>query len=106
VDSFTLNDDGFELMQAGDFAGALPLLERAVEALAGSGELAEAYASYNLAYTRFALGSCDGVADLLDRSEAVQGHRKEIDRLQRDWRKACDERGSGGQGEGSDGGDD
>jgi hypothetical protein len=76
-------------MQAGDYAGALPLLEQAVAALNGSGDLTEAYASYNLAVTRLALGNCDGVADLLARSEAIQGRRKEIDRARRDERKAC-----------------
>ena len=86
-----LNDEGFRRMGAGDFAGALPLLERAVEILAGDGGLAEAYASYNLAFTRLALGRCDGVLELLDRSEQVQGYRKEIDRLRRDARKACGE---------------
>ena len=88
TDGVALNNEGFALMQDGDYGGALPLLERAVDALSGSGSLAEAYASYNLAFTRFALGSCDGVVDLLDRSEAVQGKRKEIDALRRD----CDER--------------
>ena len=68
-------------MQAGDYEAALPLLERAVESLSGSGELAEAYALYNLAATRAALGSCDGVEDLLARSEAIQGHRCEFDEL-------------------------
>ena len=84
TDGVALNDEGFALMQDGDYAGALPLLERAVDALSGSGSLAEAYASYNLGFTRFALGSCDGVLALLDRSEAVQGKRKEIDALRRD----------------------
>ena len=86
-----LNDQGFALMQAGDYEGALPLLEQAVEGLAGSGELAEAYASYNLAYTRLQLGSCDGVLDLLGRSEEVQGQRKEIDRLRREAERSCGE---------------
>ncbi len=95
-----LNDDGFALMQAGDFQGALPLLEQAVATLAGAGSLAEAYASYNLAFTRFALGSCDGVDALLDRSEAVQGERKEIDRLRRDVERACSNDGRGGGNEG------
>ncbi|MGZ8700972.1 MAG: hypothetical protein ACXWZY_01625 [Gaiellaceae bacterium] len=27
------------------------------------------------------LGNCDGVLDLLDRSESIQGQRAEIDRL-------------------------
>lgn len=80
-------------MQDGDYSGALPLLKQAVAGLAGSATLAEAYASYNLAFTRFALGSCDGVLALLDRSEAVQGQRKEIDRLRREARKTC---GGGG----------
>ena len=84
-----LNDAGFARMQAGDFAGALPLLEQAVDRLEDEGSLAEAYASYNLAYTRFALGDCDGVAELLDRSEEVQGRRSEINRLRKDVRKSC-----------------
>ena len=84
-----LNNQGFELMRAGDFAGALPLLEQAVAGLSGSGETAEAYASYNLAVTRLALGRCDGVAELLDRSEQVQGDRKEIRRVRREAEKIC-----------------
>ncbi len=65
-------------------------LEQAVAGLAGSGRLAEAYASYNLAFTRFALERCDGVPELLDRSEAVQGERREITRLRRDVERRCD----------------
>ena len=76
-------------MQAGDYNGALPLLEQAVAGLAGSGETAEAYASYNLALTRLALGSCDGVLELLDRSAEVQGDRKEIKRLRREAERGC-----------------
>ena len=86
-----LNDRGFELMQAGRYEEALPLLEQAVAGLSGSGDLAEAYASYNLAFTRRALGQCEGVAELLDRSEQVQGRRKEISRLRKETEKACDE---------------
>ena len=56
-----LNDQGFELMRTGDYEAALPLLEQAVAGLAGSGETVEGYASYNLAFTRLALGRCDGV---------------------------------------------
>jgi serine/threonine protein kinase len=85
-----LNDRGYELMQRGDYAAALPLLERALDRLSGTGSLTEAYASYNLAFTRFALGNCDGVLELLDRSQAVQGHRREIDRLRKQAEKACD----------------
>ena len=79
-----LNNQGFELMQAGRYEEALPLLEQAVAGLAGSGELAEAYANYNLAFTRRALGQCEGVVELLDRSEQLQGKRKEISRLRKE----------------------
>ncbi len=106
TDGVALNGQGFALMQDGDYAGALPLLERAVDALGGSGSLDEAYASYNLAFTRFSLESCDGVLPLLDRSEAVQGERKEIDALRRDWERGCgdgdDEEKGKGRGKGND----
>ena len=86
-----LNDRGFELLQQGDAEAALPVLEEAVSKLAGSSTLAEAYASYNLAVARFGVGRCDGVWELLDRSEAVQGERKEIDRLRKDVERRCTE---------------
>jgi serine/threonine protein kinase len=108
-DGVALNDRGFALMQDGEYGRARPLLERSVAALRGTGSTAEAYASYNLAYTRFALGSCDGVLPLLDRSEAVQGERREIDALRRDWEDRCTdgdegaEKGKGkGRGKGND----
>ena len=96
-DASSLNDRGFALMQQGDFASALPLLEQAVAAAQGTGSLTEAYADYNLAYTRMKLGSCDGVLGLLDRSQQVQGHRKEIDRLRREAVRTC----GGGKGNGN-----
>jgi serine/threonine-protein kinase len=89
VDGAALNDEGFALLQAGDYAAALPLLRAAVVALNGSGELTEAYASYNLAFARFASGRCDGVSGLLDRSERIQGERSEIDELRQEWEARC-----------------
>jgi eukaryotic-like serine/threonine-protein kinase len=82
-----LNDEGFQLMQAGEYQAALPLLEQAVAAR--SGDLTEAYASYNLAFTRLSLGRCDGVLELLARSEQLQGERKEISRLRREAERSC-----------------
>jgi serine/threonine-protein kinase len=84
-----LNSEGYSKMQAGDYRGALPLLQQAVQNLTGTGSLAEAYADYNLAYTRYELGQCTGVLALLDHSQQVQGHRIEIDSLRRDAQKAC-----------------
>jgi tRNA A-37 threonylcarbamoyl transferase component Bud32/tetratricopeptide (TPR) repeat protein len=89
VGGAALNNAGFIRMRLGDYEGALPLFERAVERLQGTGSLDEAYASYNLAYTRFQLGSCDGVLDLLDRSESIQGHRTEIDDLRAQAEEEC-----------------
>jgi eukaryotic-like serine/threonine-protein kinase len=90
-DPSSLNDRGFRLLQQGDAQGALPLLESAVSQLSGSSSITEAYASYNLALARFTLGNCDGVAELLARSEDVQGERKEIDRLRKQVERRCEE---------------
>jgi eukaryotic-like serine/threonine-protein kinase len=84
-----LNDQGFALMQQGNYQGALPLLEQAVQKLSGSGELAEAYALYNLAFTRLQLGQCEGVPELLDRSEQIQGQRGDINKARRQFERQC-----------------
>jgi serine/threonine protein kinase len=114
VDGVALNRDGYAKMQAGDFSGALPSLRQSVLALRGRNTLDEAYADYNLAYTRFALGRCDGVMGLLARSQRIQGHRSDIDELRRQWEERCGssdeqaapgkDRGKGkGKGKGHDG---
>lgn len=84
-----LNDEGYRLLRSGDAAAAVPILERAVSGLQGSGSLAEAYASYNLALARFSTGDCTGVRELLRRSEQIQGKRSEIKQLERDLGKSC-----------------
>jgi hypothetical protein len=96
-----LNDAGFAKMQAGDYAGALPLLEQAVSKLQGTGSVIEAYADYNLASTRLHLNQCDGVKDLLKNSERIQGHRDEIDAARAQEKSQC--HGGGGNGNGDNG---
>ena len=84
-----LNDQGFRLLKAGDPSGALPILERAVAALQGSGSVTEAYAMYNLALARFSTGDCTGVEELLDGSKRIQGDRREIKDLRHQVDKGC-----------------
>ena len=84
-----LNDQGFRLLKAGDASGALPILERAVAALQGSRSVTEAYALYNLALARFSTGDCNGVKELLDGSERIQGDRREIKDLRHQVDKGC-----------------
>lgn len=84
-----LNNAGYAKMRAGDYAGALPLLEQAVQKLNGTGVLDEAYAKYNLAYTRYQLGNCDGVLDLLDQAQAIEGAKAPIDSLRRQAQRNC-----------------
>jgi hypothetical protein len=77
-------------MQQHDYQGALPLLQQAAQDLAGSGQIDEAYADYNLAYTLSALGQCTGVLQLLDRAQAVEGPKAPIDSLRAETRQRCD----------------
>ena len=86
---YTLNDEGYSKMKAGDYRGALPLLEQAVAKLNGTGSTSEAYASYNLAYTRFALGQCAGVLDLLSRAASLEGDVAAIKNLRDAATKRC-----------------
>jgi serine/threonine protein kinase len=84
-----LNDQAFALMNDGRYAEALPMLEQAIRALRGTGDLAEAYTSYNLAKTRLELGRCDEVVELLERSQSLQQPRREIARARAQARRQC-----------------
>jgi len=82
----SLAQQGYAKLQAGDYAGAVPLLQQAAQQLKGAGTLEEAYNDYNLAYALAKTQGCSPqVVQLLDASEAIQGHRSEISRL----RAAC-----------------
>jgi serine/threonine-protein kinase len=77
---------GYAKMQAGDYAGAVPLLEQAAQDLQGSNSLDEAYNDFNLALSLAKTQGCSAqVLQLLDASQAIQGHRGPIDEL----RAAC-----------------
>jgi hypothetical protein len=73
-------------MHAGDYAGALPLLQEAAQQLQGTHSLDEAYNDFNLALTLAKTQGCSSqVLQLLDESQAIQGRRTPIDEL----RAAC-----------------
>jgi len=85
ADGAALTDQATRLLDEGDYAGAERIARQAVAALAGSGELYEAYAEYDLGAALAGLGRCDEALRHLDRTEQLQGERKEIDKA----RKRC-----------------
>jgi predicted Ser/Thr protein kinase/tetratricopeptide (TPR) repeat protein len=80
ADGHSLNDRGFALMQSGDFQGALPLLQQAVQKLQGTGpgDPYEGYANYNLGYTLLQLGECDAAVTALQRADQLEPHNKQV----------------------------
>jgi eukaryotic-like serine/threonine-protein kinase len=72
-----LNDAGYAKMRAGDYAGALPLLRRAVSKLSGVGYPTEAYANYNLGYTLLQLRSCAEAIPYLEQAKRLEPERHE-----------------------------
>jgi serine/threonine protein kinase len=72
-----LNDAGFTKMQAGDYTGALPLLQQAVAKLNGVGFPSEAYANYNLGYTLLQLGRCSEAMPYLQTAAHLEPQRHE-----------------------------
>jgi Flp pilus assembly protein TadD len=73
----TLNDQGYARMRAGDYNGALPLLQQAVQKLRGVGYPNEAYANYNLGYTLLQLGRCNEAIPYLQTAQRLEPQRSE-----------------------------
>jgi serine/threonine-protein kinase len=73
----SLNDQGFAKMEAGDFGGALPLLQQAAQKLQGVGYPYEAWANYNLGYTLLQLGHCGEAIAPLQRAQQLEPKRNE-----------------------------
>jgi tRNA A-37 threonylcarbamoyl transferase component Bud32/tetratricopeptide (TPR) repeat protein len=86
-DGVALTDEATRLLRAGNYMGAERAARQAVAALAGSGQLYEAYAEYDLGSALVGLGRCDEALEHLDRSEEIQGERKEIDKARKECRK-------------------
>ena len=73
----SLNNAGYTKMRAGDYAGALPLLQQAVRKLSGTGAPDEAYANYNLGYTLLQLGRCSEALGYLQTAQRLEPDRHE-----------------------------
>jgi eukaryotic-like serine/threonine-protein kinase len=75
----TLNDQGYALMQRGDYSSAIPLLQHAVQGLsgAGPGDPYEGFANYNLGYSLLQTGQCAAAVPYLERAKALEPSRHE-----------------------------
>jgi serine/threonine protein kinase len=75
----TLNDQGYALIQRGDYAAAVPLLQQAVRRLQGVGpaDPYEGYANYNLGYALYRLGRCGEAIPYLKQAEHLEPDRSE-----------------------------
>jgi Flp pilus assembly protein TadD len=91
VNAVALTDQATQALEEGSYARAEQLARQAVAALQGTGQTYEAYAEYDLGAALVELGRCDEALQHLERSEALQGKRKEISQA----RRAC-KKGHGG----------
>ena len=75
-----LTDEATEALRNGDYERAYTLAAQALDGrLRDTGNIYEAYASYDAGAAAAQLGRCDIALPLLDRSEEIQGQRDEID---------------------------
>lgn len=86
-DGVALTDEATRLLGEGDYRGAERAARQALAVLAGSGQLYEAYAEYDLGSALVGLGRCDEALEHLERSEEIQGERKEIDKARKECKK-------------------
>ena len=73
-----LTDEATNLLRQGRWSEAEAVARQAVAKLTGSGELYEAYANYDLGRALVEQNRCSEALPYLDRSEQLQGSRREI----------------------------
>ena len=74
-----VTDESTGELRAGNYQRAYALAEEALGTLRGTGEIYEAYALYNAGRSLAEMGRCGQALEYLNRSEAIQGRRTEID---------------------------
>jgi eukaryotic-like serine/threonine-protein kinase len=70
-----LNQQGFDLMNQGRYEEAIPVLQRAVDALSGSGDVTYAYALYNLGRSLRLAGRPAEAIPILEQRLAIPNQR-------------------------------
>jgi eukaryotic-like serine/threonine-protein kinase len=89
ADGAELNEQGFALMQQGDYAGAIPILQRAVESFgSNTGDLNYAYALFNLGQSLRLAGRPDEAIPILEQRLEIPNQtgtvRRELEAAKRD----------------------
>ena len=91
-----LNDRGYALLQSGDAAGAVPVLQRSVAAFPpGSTELTHAYALFNLAQALRKTGRAAEAVPLLEKRLSFSDNQR--DKVEQELALARRESGQGGE---------
>jgi len=79
ADPHLLNDEGFALIQRGQYQAALPLLEEAVRNLGGqTTDPYDGYANYNLGVDLMKLGRCADALPYLNTAKQIEPDRPEV----------------------------
>ena len=73
-----LTDQATNLMKEGRYAEALPIAQRALQQLAGTGQTYEGYANYNVGRSLVELDRCDEALPYLDRREQLLGPHPDV----------------------------
>jgi predicted Ser/Thr protein kinase len=81
-----LTDRATELMEEGRYDEALPIAQRALRLLEGSGETYEGYANYNVGRSLVELGRCQEALPYLDRREQLLGQHPDVTAARRKCR--------------------
>lgn len=73
-----LTDQATNLMKQGRYGEALPIAQRALQQLAGTGQTYEGYANYNVGRSLVELDRCDEALPYLDRREQLLGAHPDV----------------------------
>jgi eukaryotic-like serine/threonine-protein kinase len=73
-----LTDQATRLMRAGSYGAALPVAQRALRILQGSGHTYEGYANFNVGKSLAELGRCEEALPYLERREQLLGSHPDV----------------------------